>query len=286
MSAEWSSTLTAIDERRARAGGFVCFALPAASLAWREGVRFVRQPSRVLGGLATPLVFWLLLGSGIGRSFSVGDGATPGGYAEYFFTGSVVLIVLFTAVFSTISTIEDRREGFLQSVIVSPAPRAAIAAGKVLGAAALATVQAMVFVCLAPAVGLKLTPATAVSAAAVLFGLSLGLAGLGLFIAWSMDSTQGFHAVMNLLLMPMWMLSGAVFPASGAARWLVWIMAANPLTYGVAALRQTLEGHGPAFDPSAPGLVLSLGVTAAFVVVTVSAATWRVAGCKVNKGQQ
>src|SRR5947199_10655932 len=96
--------------------------LPAISLCRRELVRFLRQKHRVIGALATPTVVWLLIGAGMGRSFQApGAGASPtSGYMAYFFPGTVVMILLFTAIFSTISIIEDRREGFLQSVLVAP----------------------------------------------------------------------------------------------------------------------------------------------------------------------
>src|SRR5437763_13364319 len=94
---------------------------PALSLAKRELVRFLRQRHRIVGALATPIVFWLLIGAGMGRSFQdPGSAAQGGGYMAYFFPGTVVMILLFTAIFSTISIIEDRREGFLQSVLVAP----------------------------------------------------------------------------------------------------------------------------------------------------------------------
>src|SRR5215211_7328963 len=127
--------------------------LPSLSLAKRELVRFLRQRHRVVGALATPIVFWLLIGGGMGRSFRA-EG-TPGGgnYLLYFFPGTVLMILLFTAIFSTISIIEDRREGFLQSVLVAPVPRLAIVLGKVLGGAALAFAQALLFLLFAPLVG-------------------------------------------------------------------------------------------------------------------------------------
>ena len=107
------------------------------SLWRRELVRFFRQPSRVAGAVGSPLLFWLFIGSGLSGSFRL-PGAEGIDYLEYFFPGTVTLVVLFAAIFSTISIIEDRREGFLQGVLAAPVPRAAIAAGKVLGGATLA----------------------------------------------------------------------------------------------------------------------------------------------------
>ena len=129
--------------------------LPAGSLCWREIIRFVRQRSRIIGALATPILFWIVIGAGMGRSFRAD---MPGGtnFIEYFFPGTLVMILLFTAIFSEISIIEDRREGFLQSVLVAPVSRMAIVLGKVLGGTLLASAQGILFLLLAPMVGIKL----------------------------------------------------------------------------------------------------------------------------------
>jgi ABC-2 type transport system permease protein len=228
----------------------------------------------VLGGLATPVLFWLLIGSGLGRSFKAPSSAGPAGYLAYAFTGAVVMIVLFTSIFSTISIIQDRAEGFLQSVLASPASRLSIVVGKIAGATALAMLQAATFILLAPVIGVAFTPVKIALILGVLLLVSLGLSGLGFLVAWSLDSTQGFHSIMNLVLMPMWILSGALFPASGAPVWLRAIMAVNPLTYGVALLRHALEGGGIRTDESIPPASLSLSVTLAFVAAMISLSTW------------
>ena len=116
---------------------------------WRRDIaRFLRQRSRIVGALGTPVVFWILLGSGLGSSFSVGTlGVPAGGYLEYFYPGTLALILLFTAIFSTISVIEDRHEGFLQGVMVAPVPRIAIVLGKLLAGTTLALLQAVLSCC-------------------------------------------------------------------------------------------------------------------------------------------
>src|SRR5688500_2116232 len=189
--------------------------LPALSLARRELVRFLRQRNRIVGALATPLIFWLLIGGGMGRSLNFA-GMTGDSYIRYFFPGTLLMILLFTAIFSTISIIEDRREGFLQSVLVAPIPRSAVVLGKVLGGTVLATGQVLLFLLLAPLVGFRFTPASFAIALLLMLILSFALTALGFCLAWRMTSTQGFHAVMNLFLMPMWFLSGALFPPTGA----------------------------------------------------------------------
>lgn len=227
-------------------------------------MRFVRQRSRIIGALVTPIVFWLLIGGGMGRSFHA-EGL-PGGtnFIHYFFPGTVLMILLFTAIFSTISIIEDRKEGFLQGVLVAPVPRMAIVLGKVLGGTVLALGQGLLFLLLAPAVGIRLSLAAALMTMGVMLLLAFALTALGFCLAWRMSSTQGFHAIMNLFLMPMWFLSGALFPASGAMGGLGWVMRLNPLTYGLAALRRTMYWHDLAASATMPPLALSLGVTIVF----------------------
>ena len=106
----------------------------AACTLWqREMVRFFRQPSRVIGAIGSPALFWLLLGSGFGQSFKPAASPLINGYLEYFYPGTLALIVLFTAIFSTVSIIEDRHEGFLQGVLAAPVPRVDIVTGKLLG---------------------------------------------------------------------------------------------------------------------------------------------------------
>jgi ABC-2 type transport system permease protein len=238
------------------------FVLPALTLWWREMVRFFRQRDRVVGALATPIVFWLLLGFGLGRSFKTPGAPEGHGYLEYFYAGTLVMILLFTAIFSTISVIEDRREGFLQAVLVAPVGRFAIVLGKILGGTTLAFVQGLVFLALALPLGLHFSAGSVAWLMVVMFLVSFALTGLGFVIAWQMSSTQGFHAIMNLFLIPLWLLSGAVFPSAGAPVWLGWVMRANPLSYGVTALRDGLYWTLPH-----PDAIPALAVTVAFAVV-------------------
>jgi ABC-2 type transport system permease protein len=246
------------------------FFLSASALWRREMVRFVRQRSRIVGAFASPLIFWLLLGFGVGSSFSPASQVRTMGYQEYFFPGTVLMILLFTSIFSTISIIEDRKEGFLQAVLVAPVPRSALVFGKLLGGTSLAMMQGILFMLLAPLVGIPITriPETLLMLTLVAFGLT----ALGYVIAWRMDSTQGFHAIMNLFLIPMWLLCGAVFPASGAPGWLRVVMGLNPLTYGMSAVRWSIYGREVASTMGIPGFGLSVGVTVAFAALLFATA--------------
>jgi ABC-2 type transport system permease protein len=223
--------------------------LPAFTLWWREIVRFYRQTSRVVGVLASPLVFWLVIGSGFGTSFRSGGGPGQQHYLDYFYPGALIMIVLFTSIFTMMSVIEDRKEGFLLSVLVAPVPRTAIVLGKVLGGTTLSAIQGMIFLIFAPFAGVHLDPLRILLVAVVVFLVSFSLTALGFAIAWPMDSSQAFHGIVNLFLIPLWLVSGALFPLAGASGWIRIIMRLNPLTYGVEALRGLLY---PGPDTSFP----------------------------------
>jgi len=216
------------------------FILPLFSLWKREIVRFFRQPSRVIGALGTPLVFWFFIGSGFGNSFRSSSGLANRGYLEYFFPGCILMVLLFTSIFSNISLIEERQEGFLLGVLVAPLSRLSLVLGKILGVTTLAVLQGSVFLLLAPLLGVSLNFIQFGFVWSVVMLISLLLSSLGFAFAWQLDSIQGFHAVMNIVLVPMWILSGALFPFSGASWWVRLLMVVNPLTYGMTALRQSL----------------------------------------------
>lgn len=248
--------------------------LPAWALWRREMVRFIRQRSRLTGAFLQPLVFWLLLGGGLNASFRPASAGTELGYVAYFFPGTVVLVLLFTAIFATISTVEDRKSGFLQGVLVAPVPRWVITLGQVLGGASLAVGQGFLILLLAPLAGVPLTRTGLLLAVGVMVVLAVALTSLGLVIAWRMDSTQGFHAIMNLLLLPLWFLSGAFFPEAGAPTPLRWLMRLDPLTYGVAALRRALYWSNPQVLPPLPSGEVAMTVTLTFAALAFAAAVW------------
>src|ERR1700719_902353 len=252
----------------ARSSGLVArLLLPAYTLWLREIVRFYRHPARVAGVIASPLLFWAVLGSGFAKTFQ-SSGLHGTNYLTYIFPGSIALIVLFTAIFSMMSLIQDRNEGFLLSVLAAPVSRGAIVLGKVSGGATLAAIQGAIFLVFTPLVGIHLTIPSLLLAIAVIALISFSLTALGFVTAWPMDSTQAFHAIVNIILIPLWMLSGAMFPASGASGWLRILMRINPLTYGVDALRNALFPAQPTDFP----LTINLAVSILFCAVTFAAA--------------
>lgn len=253
--------------------------LPIWSLTLREIVRFLRQRSRITGAFAQPIIFWVLFGVGLGGSFRMPGGEDGLSYQAYFIPGVAAMIVLFTAIYASISVIQDRHEGFLQGVLAAPLPRTSLVLGKLAGGTVLAVGQALLFIALAvllrsvgltPAVQLDLSFPRVLAIVALLCLIGLGQCGLGFFFAWKLDSSQGFHAIMGVLLFPMWLLSGAFFPAEGSG-WLKWIIAINPMTYGVAGL-QRLMLPGP--SAALPSLATCFAVTALFAAACVAIDVW------------
>jgi ABC-2 type transport system permease protein len=287
-----------VQERAAvgEAGGPLrAFWLPVASLAARELVGFSRQPTRIVGALGQPLIFWILFGAGLGGTFKAPAWAPPGmTYQEYFLPGVAVLIVLFTAIFSTISIIEDRREGFLQGVLVAPINRASLVLGKLCGGALLAVVQTAIFlvigpalrwVGLAPQISLALSLGQTAGLGLFLVLLAFELTAVGYLMAWPLDSTQGFHALMSVILMPMWLLSGAFFPVPESG-WLAWVMRLNPLTYGVAGLQHILFGRAAGVgSASLPSLTTCIAVTSLFLGACFAASVFLTARRSVRNAR-
>jgi ABC-2 type transport system permease protein len=250
--------------------------LQVATLWQREIVRFIRQPIRVMSAIATPLVFWLLLGAGLQASFKP-SGMPPGiAYAQYFYPGVIVLMLLFTAIFATASTVDDRRQGFLQGVLVAPISRPTIVLGQALGCTTLSLMQATIFLAMAPMAGIRLTLDAIAVSGAIMALIAFAMTSIGLAMAWRTESTQGFHAFMNMLLLPIWMLSGAVFPLAGAPPWFRLTTRLNPLTYAVDALRRGLYLGEPAFSgatmPTGSSVAIAIAFAAfAFILATRAA---------------
>ncbi|MCB9950531.1 MAG: ABC transporter permease [Planctomycetaceae bacterium] len=256
--------------------------LPIWSLAQREIVRFLRQRSRLIGAIGQPLIFWILFGAGLHGTFQLqGTSANDVSFQEYFLPGVAIMIVLFTSIFASISVIQDRHEGFLQGVLVSPVPRSSIVLGKVLGGTLLALVQSALFlvlapvlqlVGLAPAIQLNLTLAGTSGALLFLTLVAIGLNSLGYLFAWKIDSVQGYHGIMSVVLLPMWLMSGAFFPGDQSP-WLRVVMRLNPLTYGVAGLRQCVSSN-PNVVGDLPSIPLCLAVLFLFSFICLAADVW------------
>jgi ABC-2 type transport system permease protein len=239
------------------------FFLSSYTLWKREFVCFLRQPSRLASALLQPLIFWLFVGGGLSPSFK------PAGmnisYLEYFYPGILLMTLLFTSMFSMFSIIEDRERGFLQAVLVSPAPRVSLVLGKIFGGGVIGLFQATIFLFFAPLIGIKLSIFSILSTFAILFLIASVITSFGFSIAWQMDSFQAFHAIMMLILFPLWFLSGAFFPLDHLPKLLEWLTRINPLTYALSLLRGALYEKGT-FE--LPSFCISLFVTISFGLVT------------------
>lgn len=234
-------------------------------LAWRELAHFLRQRNRLIGAFCQPLLFWVLIGSGMGPSFQ--SPVAGLGYLDYFFTGIVLMMLLFTSIFATMSIIEDRNTGFLQGVLASPAPRTGIVLGKALGGTIMGSLQGLLLLPLVftPFVHLELSASGCLVFVAVMIGTAFMLTLLGVVIAWGVDSSQGYHAIMSVVLFPLWIFSGAAFPVDGVPGWLRLLMTVNPLTHALDWLRAPFTG----FDAPAAGSTIYLLV---FTAVLLAAA--------------
>ncbi|AEI68764.1 ABC transporter permease [Corallococcus macrosporus] len=246
-------------------------------LMMRDIVRFFRQPSRVVGALAQPVLFWFVIGSGFAGSFRV-EGARGLGYQQFFFPGVVTMVLLFSAIFATITVIEDRKEGFLQAVLAGPGSRLAVVLGKALGSSAIALLQASLFLLLAPLAGVSAATLNVPLLLAVMVLSALALTSMGMSLAWWVRSSAGYHAVMSIVLLPMWVLSGAMFPLKGADTWLAWVMRLNPMRYSVEGVRRALYGAeaSVALGASSSSAGLEVPVLVAFAAVFVGLAAFSV----------
>lgn len=239
-----------------------------SALSKRELIRQMRQPSRIIASIATPLLIWLFIVGGFSKA--VGDVA--GGQSNltaYTIPGMASLTVMFASIFASISLIQDRQDGVLRAALVSPAPGWSIALSKIGAGSLIALIQAMVVLLTLPLLGHKLTLVGALGAIAALACISIALIGLGLALAWIVDSTQGFHGVMNAVLMPMWLVSGAVFPVEDAAGWLRVITLVNPLTWAHAAMRDALGMS----DQMSPAIAWSVSIGFALFGILLGAWT-------------
>lgn len=230
----------------------------------RDMLRFKVERSRWFGAVAQPLMFWALIGFGMGRNFSPGGDAA--GYQKYFFPGSLVMVVLFTTMFASMSIIEDRNTGFLQGVLVRPGARLGVLLGKIASVTTLALLQVLLFLLASPLAGFRILDFAGGSLLFTLTAGTVGLAALSLAGAWILNSIHGYHAVMGVVLFPLWVLSGAMFPLD--AVWLRVLGALNPLSYFVEGVRLALGGESlatPLHWPVMAGLIV-------VVIVTFSAA--------------
>jgi ABC-2 type transport system permease protein len=213
--------------------------LEAMATIWqREVVRYGRDRTRVISTLVQPVMFLLVFGTGLRETLATGNLGVD--YVVFMYPGTIAMTVMGVGFFATISTVWDRQFGFLKEILVAPIPRTAIALGKTSGAATMASIQALILLILAPIIDVTLHATRIPPLIMSLVMLALAVAGLGLFIASMMKSTESFGLLVQLLIFPMFFLSGAFFPLTRVPTWMAVLSYINPLTYGVDAFRQIL----------------------------------------------
>lgn len=218
-------------------------ALRAIYTIWyREFLRFIRERSRIIGMIGQPLLYLLIVGQGISAAmgFRGIPANVPVNYIQFMYPGILGMSVLFTSIFSGVSIIWDREFGFLKEVLVAPVPRWATALGKALGGSTVAIIQAAIMLFLAPFIKVPLKPVMILQLLGTLFLISLALTFFGIAIASRMETMEGFQMIMNFLVMPLFFLSGAIFPMTNLPSWMNLLMKIDPLTYGVDALRRII----------------------------------------------
>jgi ABC-2 type transport system permease protein len=210
----------------------------ATSVVWRrELVRFIRDRTRALTGLVQPLLFLFVLGTGLSSLVSRG---TDIDFRTFLYPGIVAISVLFTATFAGISLVWDREWGFLREMMVAPVSRASILLGKALGGATVATAQSMVMLALCGVVDIPYDPVMLLEMVVLLFLAGLMLTSMSLAMVVRIRQFQAAFPLVQMVIMPMMFLSGAMFPLSGLPRWLDVLTTVNPLTYAVEPMRQVV----------------------------------------------
>ena len=205
----------------------------------REAKTFARERFRIIAMIGQPLLYLFILGNGINSGVTL-NGSSGINYLTFMYPGIIGMSILFTSIFSAVSIIWDREFGFLKEVLVAPVPRWAVAVGKTFGGATIAIIQATILIVLAPVIGIHLSPMIVVEMWVMAFLIGVALTGLGIVIAARMTSMQGFQMMMNFLVMPLYFLSGAMFPLASAPAWMKALMTIDPLTYCVDGLRNII----------------------------------------------
>jgi ABC-2 type transport system permease protein len=229
-------------------------------------IRYVRSKSRIVSSLAMPIIWLALLGNAIGGMVRNSPFLPEGmSYVQFIAPGIIGMTILFTSVFSGISIIFDREFGFLKEILVAPVSRLSIVLGKAMGGCTTAMIQGMIMFVLALLVGVSFTSEFGIAfgfiiAVTFMFLIGLSFVSLGIAIASKIESMEGFQMIMSFLIMPMFFLSGALYPLDTLPEWLRFLTYIDPLTYGIDGLRGAIQGTSIAHFP----LLVDLGVLSLF----------------------
>jgi len=246
----------------------------AVYIIWlRDLKRHFRDRARIVGSLGSPIIFIFILGQGIGST--IGQNLTAFGanidYKEFMFPGILGMTVLFAGVFASVSIVWDREFGFLKEMLVAPVPSWSIALGKVISGATIASFQGCLMLLLAPLVGVSVTPLMLAQLIPTLFLVSFSMTGMGVLVASRLKSMQGFQMIMNFIMMPMFFISGAMFPLANAPQWMDTLSKIDPLTYGVDALRGIMLPDIPSRYPFTTDILMILAISVTMLAIAISA---------------
>ncbi|QAS51495.1 ABC transporter permease [Halobacillus litoralis] len=213
----------------------------------RDVIKFFRDRPRILGSFAMPFMFLILFGSGMsGAMSSMMGGASPDSpladfdFVQFMFPGIIGLTVFTTAIFSSLSVVQDKEFGYMKEILVSPISRISIAIGKVLGGSTVAVIQGLMMLIFVPFIGVSISFLMIIKLIPVIFLVAFTLSSIGLLIASTLKTSQGFQMVVQVLIFPMLFLSGAMFPLNGMPAWMNVLVKINPLTYSVDMFKKVI----------------------------------------------
>jgi ABC-2 type transport system permease protein len=233
------------------------------ALTWRDLVRFLRDRSQVLGALARPVLWLVFMGKGLSASVQISGGLD---YQHFVFAGAVAMAVLFGGMFQGVTIIWDREFGFLKEVLVAPISRVTIVLGKTLSGTVVTVVQGCLTLLFAPVVGLHLGAGSLLALLGVIVLLALGMTAMGVVVATRMQTFEGFGVISNFVILPLYFLSGGVFPVERLPGWMAMLVRLNPVTYGVDLMRHALA------QPAVFAVGLDVAVLVGFAALMVGLA--------------
>jgi daunorubicin resistance ABC transporter membrane protein len=229
------------------AGGGVRDDLRAIRVVWkREIIRFSRSRIRILTSLVQPVLFLFVLGTGLSRVVPTSGSSSSVDFRTFMFPGILAMTVLFTAIFSAVSIVWDREFGFLREMLVAPVRRSALVIGKCVGGATVATIQGMLMIVLAGLVHVPYDPLLLLELVGMLVLTAFAITSFGVMLASRIAQVESFQMVMQFAVLPMFFLSGAVFPLSRLPTWLRLLTRIDPLSYAVAPMRHAVIAALPA----------------------------------------
>jgi ABC-2 type transport system permease protein len=238
----------------------------AWAITWRDLKRFARDRNQVLGSLARPALWLVFMGKGMRAAVGEVGGID---YQHFVFAGAIAMSILFSGMFQSVSIIWDREFGFLKEILVAPVSRVTIVVGKTLSGAAVTFLQGAVAVAFAPFVSVRMGAIQIGALLGAVALLSVAFTALGVVVATRMETFEGFGVISNFVVLPLYFLSGGVFPIGHLPGWMAFLVHVNPLTYGVDLMRHAIG------QPTVFAAALDLGIVACFgALMLVAALAW------------